>query len=85
VGLKLNGTHQLMAYANDVNLLEDSINICTIKESTETLIDASIGTILEMNVEKTMYVLLSRHQTASQNHDAKFPNKSYENVPQFKY
>jgi hypothetical protein len=28
-GLKLNGTHQFMVYANDVNLLEGSV--CTIK------------------------------------------------------
>jgi hypothetical protein len=34
VGLKLNGTHQLLAYADDLNLLED--NIDTIKNNTET-------------------------------------------------
>jgi retron-type reverse transcriptase len=39
VGLKLNGTHQFLAYADDVNLLED--NIDAIKKNVETLIDAS--------------------------------------------
>jgi hypothetical protein len=39
MGFKLNGTNQLMAYADDVNLLGD--NIDTIKKNTETLIDAS--------------------------------------------
>jgi hypothetical protein len=38
VGLKLNGTHQLLAYADDVNLLGD--NIETTKKNTESLIDA---------------------------------------------
>jgi hypothetical protein len=59
VGLKLNGTHQLLAYADDVNLLGDSID--TIKKNTETLIDASKEVGLEINVEKTKNMLLSRH------------------------
>jgi hypothetical protein len=59
VGLKLNGTHQLLAYTDDVNLLGD--NIDTIKKNTETLIDASKEVGLEINVEKTKYMLLSCH------------------------
>jgi hypothetical protein len=83
VGLKLNGTHQLLAYADDLNLLGD--NIDTIKKNTETLIDASKEVGLEMNVEKTKYMLLSRHQNVGQNRDIIIANRSFENVSQFKY
>jgi hypothetical protein len=51
MGLKLNGTHQLLAYADDVNLLGD--NIDTINKTTGTLTDASKEVGLEVNVEKT--------------------------------
>jgi hypothetical protein len=35
--LKFNGTHQLLAYADDVNLLGDNIRVDTVKKITETL------------------------------------------------
>jgi hypothetical protein len=37
MGLKLNGTHQLLVYADDVNLLGDNIRYQ--KEKAETLIE----------------------------------------------
>jgi hypothetical protein len=83
VGLKLNGTHQLLAYADDVDLLEDGID--TIKKNTETLTDASKEIGLEINVEKTKYMLLSRHQNVGRNRDIKIAKRSFENVSQFKY
>jgi hypothetical protein len=49
-----------LAYADDVNLLGD--NIDTIKKNMETLIDVSREVGLEINVDKTKYMLLSRHQ-----------------------
>jgi hypothetical protein len=83
VGLKLNFTHQLLAYADDVNLLED--NIDTLNKNMETLIDASKEVGLEINVEKTKYILLSRHQNVGQNRDIKIAKRLFENVPQFRY
>jgi hypothetical protein len=64
-----------------VNLLED--NTDTIRKNTEMLIDASEVVGLEINIQKTKYMLLSRHQNVGQNRDIKITN--FENVPQFKY
>jgi hypothetical protein len=54
VGLKLNGTHQLLVYTDDVNLLDYGID--TIK-NTQTLIDDSNVIGLDVNAEKTKYYL----------------------------
>jgi hypothetical protein len=84
MGLILNGTHQLLVYADDMNLLGDDINTIK-KKNIETLIDASKEVGLEANAEKTKYMLLSRHQNAGQNHDRKIANRYFENVVQFKH
>jgi hypothetical protein len=81
MGLKWNGTHQLLAYAHDVNLLGD--NIDTIKKNTENVISNEVG--LEINVEKTKYMLLPRHHNGGQNRDIKIANRLSENVSQLKY
>jgi hypothetical protein len=50
-----------------VNLLGD--NIDTVKKNTESLIDASKEVGLEINVDKTKYMLLSRHQNVGLNRE----------------
>jgi hypothetical protein len=69
MGLKLNGTQQMLVYAVDANLLGDDID--TIKKHTETIISARKEVGLEVNAEKTKYMLLSRHQNAGQNQNIK--------------
>jgi hypothetical protein len=78
VELKLNGTCQLLVYADNVNLPGD--NIYTIKKKRETSTDASKEVGLEVNVEETKHTLLSLHQNAGQNHDIEIAKKSFENV-----
>jgi hypothetical protein len=62
VGLKLNGTNQLLVYADDVNLLGDKIY--TIKKNKGTLIDVSKKFVPEIKTEKLNrpYMLLSRRR-----------------------
>jgi hypothetical protein len=83
VGLELNGTHQLFIYADDVNLLGDSVN--TIKENSETLLEAGGDIGLEINVEKTKYMIMSRHPNSEQNQNIRIANESFENVTKFEY
>jgi hypothetical protein len=78
VGLILNGTHQLLAYPDDVNLLGD--NIDTVNKNSEILVDAGREVGLEVHVEKTKYMLVSRDQNADQNREIKIANRSFENV-----
>ena len=74
-GLKLNGTHQLLFYADDVNTLGGSVH--TIKENRDAILVADKKTGLEVNVGKTKYRVMYRDQNAGRSHDIKMDNSSF--------
>jgi RNase adaptor protein for sRNA GlmZ degradation len=72
-----------VVYADDINIVGE--NIGTIQKSTETLLDASKKTGLEVSLEKTKHMLMSRYQKARQKHSIKIANRGFEVVAEFKY
>jgi hypothetical protein len=65
-GLKLDATHQLFPYADDVNIVGE--NTDTKQKNTEALLIASKEVGLEINPEKTKYMLMSRKQAGQKAH-----------------
>ena len=59
--LKLNGTHQLVVYADD-NVL--GRNVHTTEKNPEALVVASKKISLEVNVNKTRYMTMSQDQNS---------------------
>jgi hypothetical protein len=53
-GLKLNGTHQLLAYADDMNIVAE--NIDTIKKNREAFLDACMEVGLEVNPQEKLSI-----------------------------
>ena len=82
-GLKLNGLHRLLVYADDVNILGGIIH--TIKKNAEALEVASKEIGLEINADKTKYVVMSRDQNAGRSHSMKIDSSSFPRVKEFKY
>ena len=60
--MKLNGTQQLLAYADDVNILGGSAH--TVKEKAESLMVSGKEIGLEINADKSKYMVTSRDQNA---------------------
>ena len=60
VGLKLNGTHHLLVYADDVYILGGSVH--TVKKAEASVVSSKeIG--LEVNADRTEYMVMSSDQT----------------------
>jgi hypothetical protein len=81
-GLKLNGTHQLLAYADDVNILGGSVH--TVKKNAEALVSSTKEIGLEVNADKTKYMVMSRKGNAGQDDSVNIDNSSIERVEEFK-
>ena len=81
-GLQLNGTHQILVYADDVNILGGSVY--TVKENAEDLAVASKENGLEVN-DQSKYMVISRDQNAGRSHSMNITNSSFERVKQFRY
>ena len=62
----MNGTHQVLAYADDVNLIGDDIR--AIERNTEVILNASKDIRLAVNTGKTKYIHINR---TSSRHDSK--------------
>jgi hypothetical protein len=72
-----------LVHADDITLLGDSIN--TIVENIKTLLGVSRDVCLEINAQKTKYMIMYRHQNSGQNQNIRIANESFEKVAKFKF
>jgi hypothetical protein len=82
-GLKLNGMHQLLAYADDVNILGGSVP--TVKENAEAFPVATKEIGLEVNADKSKFMVMSRNRNAGRDDSVKIDNSFIERVEEFIY
>ena len=78
-GLKLNGTHQLLAYADDVNILGGSAQKLK-KKKMRNLFVATKEIGLEGYTDKSKYMVIYRDQNAGRGCSVKIGNSSIERV-----
>jgi len=79
-GLKLNGTYQLVVY---VKILGG--NVCNIEKNTEALVLASKEIGLEVNADKSKYMVISHDQNEGRSHSTMTDNSFFERVEKFKH
>ena len=79
----MNGTQQVLDYAEDVSLIGDDIR--TIEKNENVLLNACKDTGLAVNSRKTKYMEIGRHRGMMANEQIKLGNNSYEKVKTFKY
>ena len=76
--MKVKGTHQLLVYADDADILGGSVN--TIKENAKSLLVAIKETGLEVNADKTKYMVMSQDQNAGRSHNINIYISFFERV-----
>jgi len=81
--LILYATHQLLVYANDVNILGRSLY--AVKKNTKALVVVGEENGLEVNADNTKYMVVCPDQNAGQSHSIKIDNSSFEMVEELKY
>ena len=77
------GTHQVMAYADDVNLIGDDIR--TIERNADVLLNACKDIGLTVNTEKTKYMEMGHHRGMIANAHINISINSYEKVKTFTF
>ena len=82
-GLKLNGTYQLLVYADNANMLWGSLH--TIKKNMESVEIVSKEIRLDVNSDNTKYMTMSRDQNAGLVRNIKIGSRSFERAEEFKY
>jgi hypothetical protein len=81
--LKLNGTHQLLVYTDDINILGGSVH--TIKKYKEALVVVSKENGLDVNADKIKHMVKSQDQNAGRSHNINTDNSSFGRLKQFIY
>jgi hypothetical protein len=80
-GMKLNGAHQILAYADNVNILGGSVH--TVRENAEALVVATKEIGLEVNTDTTKYMVMSRDRNAERGHGVRIDNTGQQNLTFF--
>jgi len=75
--------HVIGDLANGANILGRSVR--TIKKNTEGLVITSKENGLEVNADKSKYMVMSRDQNAGRSRDINIDNSCFERVEQFRY
>jgi hypothetical protein len=82
-GPKLNGTQRVLAYADEINRVGE--NTDTVTKSTDASLDARKEACLEVNPQKTEYMLILCYQKTGQKLSIKTAHRSFEDVAKFKH